>query len=165
MSSQRKRSGGSDPGRRPPRDSEAASARAHLVTRRHQRFGWWGLLCFLALGLFLESLHGFKVGWYLDVPNATRRQMWTLAHAHGTLLSVVNLIFAASAHRVPGWKARHRNLASTSLLGAFMLLPAGFFLGGLFPHDGDPGLGIILVPLGGILLLVAVFLTARGWTA
>jgi len=57
---------------------------------RHLRFGWWSLLVFATLGLILESLHGFKVRAYLDVSNETRRLMWTLAHAHGTLLAVVS---------------------------------------------------------------------------
>ncbi len=30
---------------------------------------------------------------------------------------------------------------------------------------GDPGLGIVLVPIGAVLLLLAVFLTARGVAA
>jgi hypothetical protein len=40
-------------------------------------------------------------------------------------------------------------------------MPAGFFLGGVFVYAGDPGLGILLVPVGGILLFAAVFMTAR----
>jgi hypothetical protein len=39
-------------------------------------------------------------------------------------------------------------------------MPAGFFLGGVFIYAGDPGLGILLVPVGGILLFIAVFMTA-----
>jgi len=61
--------------------------------RRHLRIGWWSLLCFATVGLVLEMLHGFKVRAYLDVSNETRRLMWTLAHAHGTLLSLVHVIF------------------------------------------------------------------------
>ena len=41
-------------------------------------------------------------------------------------------------------------------------MPMGFFLGGVVIYDGDPGLGILLVPIGGILLFVAVLLTALG---
>ena len=65
--------------------------------RRHIRFGWWSLLVFASAGLVLESLHGFKVRAYLDTSNETRRLMWTLAHAHGTLLvpvGAVLLLFA-----------------------------------------------------------------------
>ena len=37
----------------------------------------------------------------------------------------------------------------------------GFFLGGLFVHAGDPGLGILLVPVGAALLFAAVWLAWR----
>lgn len=108
----------------------------------------------------LESLHGFKVEAYLKVSNETRRLMWTLAHAHGTLLGLVNLAFASTLRGVPSWFEGRRRFASSALLGATVLMPAGFFLGGVFIHAGDPGLGILLVPVGGILLFIAVFMTA-----
>lgn len=133
-----------------------------LLTQRHLRFGWWTLLLFLTLGLVLETLHGFKVGAYLNVSNETRRLMWTLAHAHGTLLGLVNLAFAFTLSRLAEWTARPRGVASVCLRSATVLLPGGFFLGGLFVHGGDPGLGILLVPVGGLLLLVAVLLSALG---
>jgi hypothetical protein len=133
-----------------------------MLTGRHLCFGWWTLLIFLSLGLALEILHGFKVGYYLKVSNETRRLMWTLAHAHGTLLGLVNLGFAFTVRLLPAWSARERGVASVCLRGATLLMPAGFFLGGLIVYSGDPGLGIILVPIGGLLLMVAVFLTARG---
>ena len=68
---------------------------------RHFRFGWWSLLLFAAFGLALEALHGLKVGSYLSVSSVARRLMWTLAHAHGTLLSVVHLVFALSVRVFP----------------------------------------------------------------
>ena len=153
-----------------PLKSEAANEAAKLrilndptaLTKRHLRFGWWALLLFLTLGLGLEALHGFKVGLYLNVSNETRRLMWTLAHAHGTLLALVNLGFALTVRLIPEWTARERGIASVCLRGATCLLPAGFFLGGTFIYSGDPGLGILLVPVGGLLLLVAAFLTACG---
>ncbi len=128
----------------------------------HLRVGWWALLPFLSLGIGLESLHGFKVGFYLDVSNETRRLMWTLAHVHGTLLALVNVAFALSTRLLPGWRGSRRTLASRCLLGALILMPLGFLLGGAFLHGGDPGLGVLLVPPGGLLLFVAVLLTARG---
>ena len=131
-----------------------------LLIRRHLRFGWWTLLIFLTAGLALEALHGLKIGAYLNVSNETRRLMWTLAHAHGTLLGLVNLGFAATVRVLPSWPERNKRFASASLLGATVLMPAGFFLGGLFIYAGDPGLGILLVPIGGILLFAAVLLTA-----
>lgn len=131
------------------------------LARRHASIGWWGLLVFLTLGLVLEGLHGFKIGFYLDVTNETRRLMWSLAHAHGTLLSVLNLLFGASLASLPAFGESARTLASRCMLGALLLMPAGFLLGGLWIHGGDPGLGVLLVAPGGILLFVGVLLTAR----
>src|SRR5579862_4433005 len=128
---------------------------------RHLRFGWWSLLVFLTLGILLDVLHGFKVGWYLAESNSTRRLMFTLAHAHGTLLGLLHIAFAASMPPLAAWTPRNRCLASNCLIGAGVLLPAGFFLGGITIYAGDPGLGIVLVPAGAALLFAAVWLTAR----
>jgi hypothetical protein len=144
----------------PPPTASPPSAAGNLI-RRHLQFGWWSLLIFLTAGLALEALHGFKVGLYLNVSNETRRLMWTLAHAHGTLLGLVNLAFAATLRALPAWPEPNRRFASSCLLAATVLMPAGFFLAGVFIYSGDPGLGILLVPAGGILLFAAVFLTAR----
>ncbi|MBC7365641.1 MAG: hypothetical protein H7343_02320 [Undibacterium sp.] len=129
---------------------------------RHLRFGWWSLLVYLVLGLLLEALHGFKLGWYLDVGVEMRRLMFTLAHAHGTLLAVVN-IAAGLTLRVIGARELKR-AASRALLWGSVLLPAGFFLGGLVIHDGDPGLGVMLVPIGALCLLCGVAGVARSLT-
>ena len=42
--------------------SDPTEARGAIVTR-HLVIGWWSLLIFVALGLVLESMHGFKVAW------------------------------------------------------------------------------------------------------
>lgn len=105
----------------------------------------------------LETLHGFKVPAYLDVSNETRRLMWTLAHAHGVLLAIVHVIFGLSIRIVPELGARRQPLISRCLIGASFLLPGGFFLGGTVLYGGDPGLGVLLVPVGAVLLLIAVF--------
>ena len=132
--------------------------------RRHLRLGWWELVIWLTLGIVLETMHGFKIGWYLDVSNETRRIMWTLAHAHGTLLGVVNILFSLTVRHAIG-PARWQALASSCLIGASLLLPGGFLLGGIVVYGGDPGPGILLVPVGAILLLVALALTAWKITA
>ena len=129
--------------------------------RRHVRFGWWSLLVFAIGGLVLESLHGFKVAAYLDVSNDTRRLMWTLAHAHGTLLSVLHVIFGLSVRAFPEMAARSRPLVSRALIGASVLLPGGFLVGGIGFYGGDPGVGILVVPIGAAALIIAVFLLAR----
>ncbi len=126
---------------------------------RHQKLGWAALLAFLLLGMLLEAMHGFKLGFYLDVANETRRTMWTLAHAHGTLIALVNVAFALSLPQIPIPEARFR-LASRCLLGATVLMPAGFFLGGLDIRSGDPGLGVVLAPVGGALMIVGVAIVA-----
>jgi hypothetical protein len=130
-------------------------------SRRHLRFGWWSLLLFATLGLVLESLHGFKVRAYLDVSNETRRLMWTLAHAHGTLLAVVHIVFGLVLRGGSAAAPANDRLISTSLIAASVLLPGGFFLGGVVFYAGDPGVGVLLVPVGGVLLLVAIFSIAR----
>lgn len=129
--------------------------------RRHLRFGWWSLLLFATLGLVLESLHGFKVSAYLDVSNETRRLMWTLAHAHGGLLSMVHVLFGLTVRVAPDFGIGNRPLISRCLIGASIVLPGGFFLGGIGSYGGDPGVGVLLVPVGAAVLLIAVFLLAR----
>jgi len=141
--------------------SEKGASGLDNVSRFHLRVGWWSLLFFLTTGLVLETLHAFKVGLYLDVSNSARRLMWTLGHSHGTLFAMLNVIFAMSLRLTPEWDGSSRAVASKCLVGALVLMPLGFFLGGVFIHGGDPGLGVILVPPGGLLLLVAVLLTAR----
>ena len=135
-----------------------ATARLHLV------FGWWQLLIFLSLGIALEILHGFKVGWYLDVDQETRRLMLTLAHTHGTLLGLLSLAFSWSVTRIGGWKISSRWVASRSLIAAGVLMPLGFFLGGIYTHGGDPSLAILLLPAGGFFLLTSALLTALAAT-
>jgi predicted phage tail protein len=128
---------------------------------RHLRIGWWSLLVFATLGLVLESLHGFKVRMYLDVSNDTRRLMWTLAHAHGTLLGAVNVLFGLTVRVLPSMADARQQLVSRLLVGATILLPSGFFLGGVSFYAGDPGLGILLLPVGAALLLAALYSIAR----
>ena len=135
------------------------------ASRRHLRFGWWSLLVFLSLGFTLEMLHGFKVGLYLDASNETRRLMWTLAHAHGGLLGVLHILFGLFLRVAPEAAPRRLPAASVSLIGASVLLPGGFFLGGVTVYAGDPGLGILAVPAGAALLAAAVYLIARASAA
>lgn len=144
-----------------PLPKPRADEEPQVYVRRHLRFGWWSLLIFLTLGIVLEALHAFKVGAYLNVSNSTRRLLWTLAHAHGTALGVVHIGFAFTANYLTNWAVRARAFASVSLMASSILLPGGFFLGGLVIYSGDPGLGILLVPLGAVFLLIAVLLCAR----
>jgi hypothetical protein len=134
-------------------------------TRRHLRLGWWSLLFFATLGLVLESLHGFKIRAYLDVSNETRRLMWTLAHAHGTLLAILNIVFGLSLRIVPELSEPRLAFVSPALASATIVMPVAFFLGGIVFYSGDPGVGILLLPIGAFLLLAAIFWIARGVSA
>jgi hypothetical protein len=127
---------------------------------RHLRLGWAMVLLFAAAGMTLEGLHAFKVGSYLDVDSSTRRWMWTLSHAHGTLLGLINVGFALTLERVT-LVGRGLGLTSACLRAATLLMPLGFFLGGLWTHGGDPGVGVLLVPIGGAALLVALAATVQ----
>jgi len=131
---------------------------------RHLQFAWWSLLCFVTLGITLEAMHGLKIGWYLDESFETRRLMWTLAHAHGTLLSLVHVAFAFTIHALPEDSTPRRGFSSPLLIAASVLIPGGFFLGGFFLYSGDPGLGVWLVPIGAACMITAVAATALGLT-
>lgn len=128
-----------------------------LLVRRHLLIGWRGLALFILLGLVLETMHGLKLNYYLDVRHETRRLMWTLAHAHGTLLSLVHIIWGATlAAAIPKTAAPPGRFVFWSLTAGWLLVPLGFFLGGLNIYGGDPGLGVLLVPAGALALLCGV---------
>ena len=131
------------------------------TAEKHLRFGWWSVVVFGALGLLLETLHGFKVDAYVGGASETRRLMWTLAHAHGTLLGLVHVAFALTLRALPPMAEETERRASRSLVGASLLLPGGFFLGGVRFYAGDPGIGVALVPVGAALLLSAAWIVAH----
>lgn len=135
----------------------AASPEFAALRRRHLALGWWSLALFAGLGAVLESLHGWKVDWYLAVGNETRRLLWRLAHAHGTFLALVHIAFALTVAHT----ARAPRLASGCLSAASLCLPLGFLLAGLDAKGGDPGIAIALVPFGALLLVTAAIATAR----
>ncbi len=149
------------------------------LQHRHLRIGWTSLLVFVVLGGVLESMHGFKVDWYLAVGNETQRLLWRLAHAHGTFLSLVHIGFAATlSHMSSGIVSAETvssetvspetatrgalpKFAGASLTTALIALPGGFLLGAFGGHGGDPGIGIVLVPFGLVMLVVAIIGTLR----
>ena len=111
-------------------------------------------MIFLSLGGGLEALHGFKIGWYVDVGNDMRRLMFTLGHAHGTALALVNIAAGLTARRFDNFDLS--SSVTISLIWAGILFPVGFILGGIVTYGGDPGLGIWLVPVAAILLFYSV---------
>jgi len=127
----------------------------NLYFQKHFNFGWWSLLFFLSLGAILEVLHGFKVSWYIDNSNETRRFLFTLAHAHGSLLAILNLIFAISLEKFTNIAGRLK-LISLGLLLSSILLPVGFLLGGIAIYGSDPGIGIILAIVGAVIFIITI---------
>ena len=120
------------------------------------RTGWLLLAVSLPLGVTLEALHGFKVQAY--VSSEMRREMWRLAHAHGTLLGLLCLVFTLLAEKhIP--ESVRPSIAKLVRWGA-VLMPLGFFAGGILNSEGDPSLGILLVPVGAVLLIVALVRSA-----
>lgn len=135
-----------------------------ILARRHLRIGFGGLALFVVVGLALEAMLGLRALWYVDDAHATRRLMLTLGHAHGALVSLVNVAFGlatgSAACRVAPSRA-----SSTALIAATVLVPIGFLGGGIVIHDGDPGVPIFLVPIGGVALfggMLGMFRALRG---
>jgi hypothetical protein len=130
------------------------------LARRHIGVGLWALLLFVTLGAALETLHGFKADLYLNVENEARRLMWRLAHAHGTLIALVHVIFGLLTSAGHLRLASRLRIAAGALSAALLLIPGGFFLGGVVLVGGDPGPAVLLVPPGAVCLIAAVLLTA-----
>ncbi|MEO2020214.1 MAG: hypothetical protein ABGX05_00195 [Pirellulaceae bacterium] len=139
--------------RRKPAVGQVLTARQ--VCANHLRFGWISLAVFCLLGLVLESLHGFKMEFYLAEEMASRRICWMVAHASGTCLSLVHICFAVTVLQLADWRPSSRQIASYSLYSVSLLRPLGFLLAGWFLRDGKPGMGIGLV-LAAVLLLMSV---------
>ena len=131
------------------------------LTTRHMRIGWSALLVFASFGIGLEVLHAYKAPAYLDVGQETRRLMWTLAHAHGVGLGLLNIAYAATLRVFFRAGSRSLALASALIVAATFCLPLGFALGGIVTYGGDPGPMVLLVPIGALLLWIALVLVAR----
>jgi hypothetical protein len=112
---------------------------------------WFGLLFWMSMGLLFEGLIGFRAPAYLQDP--VRRELFRLAHAHGTLLSI--LLLVVNIYLVKGLIAPPR-LAIRALQAGVVIMPAGFLLGGLWHYESDPNFLIFLAPAGGLLIIFGV---------
>jgi hypothetical protein len=119
--------------------------------------GRWGLVVWLVGGMALETLHLVKAPSYLE--DSLRRELWTLAHAHGALLSAVGLLLVVLVPRLALAPARLRRIDRLTTAG-LILLPLGFLLGGIAHGEADPSPFVVLVPVGAVLLAVALVLVA-----
>lgn len=119
------------------------------------RQGWISLALWMSFGLLVEGLIGFRIPALLDDP--VRREMFRLAHAHGTLFNVVLIVAAIGARLELVTLTR---LASRTMRLAVVLLPGGFLLGGIWHFKDDPGFGVWLVPVGAVLMIFSALLLA-----
>lgn len=138
---------------------QAADAATRACRATHLWWGFAALALFALGGLVLEALHAFKQPAFVDPAQETRRLLWRLAHAHGTLLGLLNVAFGLAAPHLRWPRGPQR--AGRLLRAATVLLPAGFALGGVVIYGGDPGPGALLAPVGGGLLAAALVLTAQ----
>lgn len=123
------------------------------------RFGWTSLTVWASAGVLLEAAHGFKVAAYLD--DELTRTLLRLAHAHGVGLALVILLFGAHLGRIGEVLGAHLR---PLVVFAALAMPLGFALGAWNHPEGDPGPGVLLVPLGALALLYAlVRITIRVW--
>jgi hypothetical protein len=142
--------------------SEAAGIHAVGPEDSNLTLGWVMLAFFLAMGMVLESFHLVKLPAYLQTH--LRRELWTLAHAHGALFGVINILFGLSAKRVFPQHLHHhqrRGRAASLLRIGSLLVPLGFLFGGIGNAEGDPSLAILLVPIGGVMALIGIVSIAR----
>lgn len=131
--------------------------------RRCRRFGWTWLAAWSIFGLSLEAAHGFKLSVFLD--DQLRHTLLRLAHAHGVVLALVVLAFGGGVSALYGDAppAAARRTGRLLRIGA-AVVPLGFALSAISPHEGDPGAAVWLVPAGALALIAGLArTTVRAW--
>ncbi|MBL9102766.1 MAG: hypothetical protein JNL82_17600 [Myxococcales bacterium] len=128
-----------------------------MSPERHLRWSLALVALFLAMGLWLEAMIGLRAAGWVDDP--LRREFLRLGHAHGGILGLVNVGVAwalGQLHTPQRWAGTIRR---ATLLGA-LLVGGGFVAGGLTHGPTDPGLPVLVVPAGALMLLGGVVATA-----
>jgi hypothetical protein len=115
------------------------------------RQGWIGVVFWMTLGLLLEGLLGYKIPSYSSDPQ--RRELFRLAHAHGTILSLLLVLAALWLERRTLKPSR---LITVPLRVGTVLMPFGFLISGMWHFESDPGFAIWLVPVGALLSIFGV---------
>jgi len=110
--------------------------------------GWASIALWMIFGLLLEGFLGYKIPGYLE--DVQRRELFRLAHTHGTFLGLV--VIAAALCDRSGAVAPARP-AITALRAGAILMPLGFLLAGVWHPEGDPGIAIWLVPPAALLVI------------
>src|ERR1044072_7872601 len=83
-----------------------------------------GVAVWMPFGLLLEGLTGYKTPAYLH--DSLRRELFRLAHAHGTLLSLLLLALVLVCDR---FEIRLAKIVTVILRGGVVLMPIGFLVG------------------------------------
>ena len=117
--------------------------------------GWFGLAVFMAFGLLIEGLIGYRSPAYLNDPML--RELFRLAHFHGTALSL--LLVVADLYLLSRDIAIPRPAKLSLRIGA-VIMPLGFLFGGIATTETDPHFSIILSPIGGVMLIFGVIAIA-----
>ncbi len=110
---------------------------------------WLSIAIWMSFGLLLESLIGYRVPAYLR--DELRREIFRLAHTHGALL---NLVLLGAALSIDRELVRPSKMGLLSLRLGAVLMPVGFLLGGIWHTEGEPGIGVWLAPLGGVMVIL-----------
>jgi len=113
--------------------------------------GWLTIALWMSFGLLLEGFLGFKIPTYLQ--DEQRREMFRLAHSHGTLLGLVCVAAALVIQRL---KVSPPSLALFSLRTGVVIMPLGFLLAGIWHSETDPGIAIWSVPVAALLVIFGV---------
>lgn len=128
-----------------------------MTPERHLRLSLALVAVFLASGLWLEAMIGLRAEGWLDDP--LRREFLRLGHAHGGLLGLLNVGLAWALERLGTPASWAGKIRWATWMGA-LLVGLGFMLGGLLHGPTDPGLPILVVPAGAMLLLAGLIATA-----
>jgi hypothetical protein len=110
-----------------------------------------GIAAWMSFGLLLEGFIGFRVSLYMSV--SIRREMFQLAHTHGTLLSLLLLLSALTISKDLVYPNKFSLL---SLRIGTILMPLGFLLGGIWTNKEEPNTLVFFAPIGGILVILGV---------
>lgn len=127
-------------------DEEGAPRKSSVAAQ-----AWFGLLFWMSMGLLFEGLIGFRAPVYLQ--DTVRCELFRLAHAHGTVLSI--LLLVVNLYLAKGLIAPPR-VAVRALQVGVLIMPLGFLLGGVRHYESDPNFLIFLSPLGGLLIIFGV---------
>lgn len=110
--------------------------------------GWLSVAIWMAFGLVLEGLLGYKIPAYLQ--DEERRALFRLAHTHGTFLGLALIAAALCGQRFNFSPPRVARIAFR--LGT-IIMPLGFLLAGIWHYESDPGLAVWLVPPAALLII------------